>query len=619
MNIIVNFRIISLFYYLKRVQYTTFDIIEMMGRRSLIVDWKSFEGARVARRKLYLRPNEDGLFLCPAYQCLHSGFKSKRGCRKHIDTKHEWYFYFDTIPEVKNEVMMEARKNLSPTTHSKRQPSYSTDIGVGREFKDWLITPCGGGKNMREATQSSKRAMKFLMHCTGCTEVIDEIDDKFLDCCLGSVSMIVSFLKTIQDEWKMGHTGALNYLKSIGDLMDFRKSAGVSDVLLRSFSITEVYIRRGKQCLRKRNKADCSRNFDLETLIAKNSWATVEEMEQVVPFHLPRFQSVITKCKDIPSGQVSISDLTFATRFVTTFLFLNVKCTRPMTFQRLTIQMLEKAKSENGYIDQKEFKTADTYMFDTLIFSADAMTLVSLYVQHVRPLLNPICEYVLINNNGKMCANLCNAMTITVFEAIGKYINPTRYRQIIETASSEKLTMEEQSIISKDQKHNSHVAEVYYKKQISRDIATKGKACMEKLVGEQRGLTNSALATVISDIKNTENTFGIPLLSTKESIIDVEEPMIINDQQEIKKSTDADCYISNTDQIKEEIPDETTQRRQLFTEAENEKLKDGIVKFGRGQWSRILNFGAGTFSKSRNRDSLRMRANTIGFKRTYEC
>ena len=142
---------------------------------------------------------------------------------------------------------------------------------------------------------------------------------------------------------------------------------------------------------------------------------------------------------------------------------------------------------------------------------------------------------------------------------------------------------------------------------------------MEKLVGEQRGLTNSALATVISDIKNTENTFGIPLLSTKESITDLEEPMIINDQQEIKKLTDADCYISNTDQIKEEIPDETTQRRQLFTEAENEKLKDGIVKFGRGQWSRILNFGAGTFSKSRNRDSLGMRANTIGFKRTYEC
>ena len=591
----------------------------MMGKRTLIVDWKSFEGARVVRRKLYLRPNGDGIFLCPASQCLHSGFKSKRGCRKHIDTKHEWYFYFDVMPMVKNEVLMEARRIVSPTVHSKKQPSYSIEVGVGKDFKDWLITPCGGGKNPREATQSTKRAMKFLMHCTGCTEVIDEIDDKFLDCCLGSVSMIVSFLKTIQDEWKMGHTGALNYLKSIGDLMDFRKSTGVSDVLLRSFSITEVYIRRGKQCLRKRNKADCSRNFDLETLISKNSWATVEEMEEVIPFHLPRFKDVITKCKETSSCQVNISDLTFATRFVASFLFLNVKCTRPMTFQRLTLQMMEKAKSENGYVDQKEFKTADTYMFDTFIFSADALTLVSLYVQHVRPLLNPICDYVLINNNGKMCANLCNAMTIIVFEAIGKYINPTRYRQIIETASSDKLTIEEQSIISKDQKHNSHVAEVYYKKQVSRDIATKGKACMEKLLGEQRGVTNSALANVISDIKKTENTFGISILSSTNNVIDVEDPMIIDDQTANSNSTNKDCSISNTDQIKEETVDETTQRRHLFTEDENEKLKDGIIKFGRGQWSRILQFGAGTFSKSRNRDSLRMRANTMGFKRTYKC
>ena len=45
-----------------------------------------------------------------------------------------------------------------------------------------------------------------------------------------------------------------------------------------------------------------------------------------------------------------------------------------MAFQRLTIQIIERAKSDNGYIGQKEFKTADVYMFDTLIFSADALT-----------------------------------------------------------------------------------------------------------------------------------------------------------------------------------------------------------------------------------------------------
>ena len=111
----------------------------------------------MARRKLYFRPKEDGIFLFSAYQCLHLGFKSKRGYHKHMDTKHEWYFYFDTIPEVKNEVMMEARKNLSPTTYSKRQPSYNTEIRVGREFRDWSITPCGGGKNTRERQRNRTR------------------------------------------------------------------------------------------------------------------------------------------------------------------------------------------------------------------------------------------------------------------------------------------------------------------------------------------------------------------------------------------------------------------------------------------------------------------------------
>ena len=526
----------------------------------LKVDWKSFDGKRVVRWKLYLRANNDEIFLCPIQQCLHSGFKSKRGCRRHIDTKHQWYFYFDNMPLVKEEVIMEARKAVNPVVHSKKQASFSIDVGVGKDFREWLNTPCGGGKSAREATQSAKRAMKFLMHSTGCTEVVDEINDRFLDCCLGSASMIVSFLKTLQEDWKMGYAGALNYLKSIGDLMDFRKASGVSDILLRSFSITEVYLRRGKQCLRKRKKADYSRNYDLETLIFKNSWAKVEEMETVIPFHLPRFQGIMTKSRSTPPQLLTKSDLVFATRFVSTFLFLNVKCSRPMTFQRLTIHMIKKAETDNGYIDQKEFKTSDTYMFDSLIFSADALTLVSLYTQYLRPQLNPKSDYLLVNTNGNMCDNLGDYMTIIVFEAIGKYINPTRYRQIIETTSSERLTMEEQRIITKDQKHHSHVAEVNYKKQLSRDIATKGKECMEKLVGQQRSVTNSAVATVNSDIRKAESTFGIPILPIDNDVVDDEDSVLITDVNKVCMNGKGDCFIENEHDIKAEPVDEITDR-----------------------------------------------------------
>ena len=90
--------------------------------------------------------------------------------------------------------------------------------------------------------------------------------------------MIVDFLGMLQNDLKIGHAGAFNYLKSLEDIMDFRKCNGVTDNVLRSFAMTEVYIRRGKRTLSKKKKADWSRNFDLETLIARNSWATVEEM-----------------------------------------------------------------------------------------------------------------------------------------------------------------------------------------------------------------------------------------------------------------------------------------------------------------------------------------------------
>ena len=57
------------------------------------------------------------------------------------------------------------------------------------------------------------------------------------------------------------------------------------------------------------------------------------------------------------------------------------------------------------------------------------------------------------------------------FDAIGKYIHPTRYRQIIETERSETLDTTEQEWISEDQKHSFHVAEIHYQKKRARYVA----------------------------------------------------------------------------------------------------------------------------------------------------
>ena len=66
-----------------------------MGRRQLRIDWSTIAGASTIRKKINLVAQVNGVYKCPYTQCLHVGFKSKRGCRKHIDTKHQWLYYFE--------------------------------------------------------------------------------------------------------------------------------------------------------------------------------------------------------------------------------------------------------------------------------------------------------------------------------------------------------------------------------------------------------------------------------------------------------------------------------------------------------------------------------------------
>ena len=44
-----------------------------------------------------------------------------------------------------------------------------------------------------------------------------------------------------------------------------------------------------------------------------------------------------------------------------------------MTYQFITIDMIEKAKSNGGFIDQTLFKTHEKYTLDTLIIDAHVM------------------------------------------------------------------------------------------------------------------------------------------------------------------------------------------------------------------------------------------------------
>ena len=653
-----------------------------MSRKVLNIDWKSIQGAAVQKRILKLSKNDEDIFPCPVSTCLHLGFKSDRGARKHINTMHPWYLYFNQQPLInKSEFLTEDKQKRKSTTHNI--PAYSLKEGMGKEFLDWLKTPCGGGKSSKQAVQSGRRAMKFLMASLGDTEVDKGVSDEFIDCCLGSPSIVINFFKIVTEYWKISSSAALNYMKSISDLMDWRKASGVTDDVLRSFTMSEVYIRRGKENLSKQKKLEYSRNLDLEQLICRQSWATVEEMEQVIPYHTPRYKYVLDLCK-AENSSPNVSQLAFATRFITTFLFLRVKCSRPMTYQYITLQMIEEAKTNGGYIDQTAFKTEKQYAFDTIILSADVMQIIDSYVAFVRPKMTPSCNYLLLTTNGKQYSALGSAMSILVHQAIDKYVNPTRYRQIIESESAERLSTEEMKTISADQKHSSYVAKRIYQKKLSRDVAVQGKTCMRKITGNQPDEHTKEMASLITDDSSPEIVLlaedGVPLADDGDNADRVAAPVVTSDEvQEVlsvlnletldtkehdeEEKEEANGYMSESDHSKsvaesggaasvptdESYPGPSTSRhstrtrrpaqsklphpfdmavevkkecaedevdrglvQKRFSLEEDAVLKEGIKKHGLGKWSVMLKDQSLKFHPARTRDSIRVRADTLG-------
>ena len=367
-----------------------------------------------------------------------------------------YHFAEEPSYERKDAVVQEKVK-YKASTH--KQPSFSITKGVGYHFAEWLRSVWGGGKSFKQSNIVARRSMKYLSSTLGEYDNDSIATEEYIDCVIGSPNLLMHFLKLIIEEWQLKAAAVLAYLQSITDLCDFRKSRGCSDSVLRTFTVTEVYLRKCKSTMQRRKNLEYTRDLSLEQLIAKNSWATLSEMDEVIPYHTPKFMDVVRRCKDSDSTLLS-TDLVFATRYICTFLFLRVKATRPMSIQFLTTDMIGEAHSNGGFIDSTQFKTSKEYIFDSLKLTDAALVVIDSYIKHVRPRCNPAtdCKNLLVNIRGTMFTSLGSAMSLLVHQAIGKHINPTRYRQIIETASSDNLPKEEQETVSADQKHCSVVA-----------------------------------------------------------------------------------------------------------------------------------------------------------------
>ena len=198
-----------------------------MPRQHIRVEWKNVDGAFHKPRRLHLENDNAGLFPCPVPACEHKGFASKRGCRKHVKTKHLWYIYFDTKPKISNDDETNADvKELSSSGSKPTLPCCDVNCQFGRSFSVWLQSTTGGGKKVKQAEISVTRTFKFLQYSceqSGEDEQSLSLTVELVDYFLCSSKFLTDFLDHLETTWQMGMPGRLGYVTGIADLLDFRR------------------------------------------------------------------------------------------------------------------------------------------------------------------------------------------------------------------------------------------------------------------------------------------------------------------------------------------------------------------------------------------------------------
>ena len=128
------------------------------------------------------------------------------------------------------------------------------------------------------------------------------------------------FIDYLQEECKLGHGGRLGYIDASTELIEFRKVNNASDGLIRKLSASELYMKRAHKTVAKIMRLQWTQDLDVESLHARGYCESMEELLEVVSFHLPRYDKKknLKTCQNDP-GKVNPSHLKFAIKFFPTY------------------------------------------------------------------------------------------------------------------------------------------------------------------------------------------------------------------------------------------------------------------------------------------------------------
>ena len=169
-------------------------------------------------------------------------------------------------------------------------------------FKTWLTSLGGGGKSHSQADQLSVKVLKYLRYCCKDVNPTWDIPVNILDYCIGSINMLSDFIEHLQEEWKMGYSGIIGYLISIGHALDYRRCSKKPDNI-SVFIASEIYLNRVKKCLSKKQRVQWRTVLSAEYFNSINCWATLEELQKVIPYHSDKVKkahaSLLSKFRQI--------------------------------------------------------------------------------------------------------------------------------------------------------------------------------------------------------------------------------------------------------------------------------------------------------------------------------
>ena len=116
-----------------------------------------------------------------------------------------------------------------------------------------------------------------------------------IDYVLGCPQLLTKFVDSLKDKWGIGHSGQICYVASISDLLDFRKFIRPPASVLQNLAVTEVYVKRARKYLAKDMRSNWTSELDIETLESRRRWATLFEVQSVIPFHMEPFTNPFYK------------------------------------------------------------------------------------------------------------------------------------------------------------------------------------------------------------------------------------------------------------------------------------------------------------------------------------